>query len=533
MVATVVGLRLTSMRHLLVREWWRLLILIAGGIWMLTLVPGVLWARAELSVTDPDARTVALASLGIVFVLGWALVPILVAGGDDTLDPRRFAPLGVKASRIMPGLLVASLLTLPAAFFAFLWLSLASSWFSEGAGVGAFALFGAVVQTVSLVAVAKVVAAWAARVFANRAARTVALGVTALVTLFMGYLTWRALSRGLEYLFETEFDVVIDAIARTPLVSALTAPERAAAGDWTSAWWLMGAATAWVLVLLLAWRANVAFALVTPVYRSGGGRTRPDAVVGAGRHVPFLRRADRAGPAGAVYARTARAWRSDPRYVTGLIAAVLMPTVFVAVIIPAFDLDPRWAFAAPFVLATSVGWGRHNDVAYDSSALWLDVVAGRRGGPVMRGRFAAVAMWSLPLVAVAGLVTAGWSGHWELAPAVTGAAVGALGTSLAVAAVTSVLLPYRVPAPGENPFGAEVGTVGAGLVGQLASSAATFVLLPLVIVPCVLAIVVDARWGIVAGLGGLGIGTAAYVYGLLVAGRLYDARAGKLLAAIS
>jgi ABC-2 type transport system permease protein len=113
-----------------------------------------------------------------------------------------------------------------------------------------------------------------------------------------------------------------------------------------------------------------------------------------------------------------------------------------------------------------------------------------------------------------------------------GASCGALGASLGISAVTSVLLPYRTPAPGENPFGAEVGSVGAGLVGQLASSAATLVLLPLVIVPAILAVVVDSRWGIVATVGGLGIGAVTYLYGLVVAGRMYNARAGKLLAAV-
>ena len=90
----------------------------------------------------------------------------------------------------------------------------------------------------------------------------------------------------------------------------------------------------------------------------------------------------------------------------------------------------------------------------------------------------------------------------------------------------------NVPAPGENPFGAEVGSVGAGLVGQLASSAATLVLLPLVIVPCVLAVAVDSRWGVLAAVGGVALGAGAYVYGLVVAGRLYDARSGRLLSAV-
>jgi len=520
------------MRHLLIREWWRLLVLIGAGLWMVTLIPGVLWARSALAGTDSVNRTAALVAVGAVVVLGWAIVPVLVAGGDDTLDPRRFATFGVGATRLMPGLVAASIVTLPALFFAYLWLALASAWFAEGALVGAFAIFGALVQLLSCIAVAKVSASWAARVFANRRTRVVTLIATVAVLGGVAYLAWRALHRGLEALFETDFDVLVEALARTPLVSALTAPASAANGEWARAGWLMVGAVVWTVLLVLAWRQTVAHALVTPLYRSAGARHRPDAVVTAGRRVALLTPRDRRGPAAAVYARVVRSWRTDPRYITSLTGVILLPAVFVAVVIPAFDLDPRWAFAAPFVLATSVGWGRHNDIAYDSSALWLDVVAGRRGGAVMRGRFAAVAVWSLPLVVAAGVACAAWTGHWELAPAVAGAAVGALGTSLGVAALTSVLLPYRTPAPGENPFGAEAGSVGAGLIGQLVSSLATLVLLPFVIVPCVLAVVVDARWGIVAAIGGVALGVAAYVYGLTVAGRLYDSRSGRLLAAV-
>jgi len=531
-VAHIVGLRLTSMRHLIIREWWRLLVLIAAGLWMVTLLPAIQWARSALAGTDSDNRLTAVVAVGAVVVVGWAIVPVLVAGGDDTLDPRRFATFGVSATRLMPGLVVAAIVTLPALFFAYLWVSLAASWFAEGVWVGLFALAGAVVQLLTCIAVAKVSASWAARVFANRRTRAVTLAVTVLVLGGFAYVVWRALHRGLEALFETDFNVLIDAIARTPLVSALTAPGAAASGDWGRAAWLMGLAVAWAGVLVIAWHQTVAHALVTPLYRSAGARTRPDAVVRAGVRVPFLTGSDRTGPAGAVYARVVRSWRTDPRYLTSLTGVILLPAAFVAVVIPAFDLDPRWAFAAPFVLATSVGWGRHNDIAYDSSALWLDVVAGKRGGAVMRGRFAAVLVWSLPLVVLVAVACAAWTEHWELAPAVVGAAVGALGTSLGVAALTSVLLPYRTPAPGENPFGAEAGSVGAGLVGQLVSSLATLVLLPFVIVPCVLAVLVDARWGIVAAVGGVALGVAAYLYGLTVAGRLYDSRSGRLLAAV-
>ena len=532
MVATILRLRFTSMRHLLAREKWRQIILGAAVIWMLTLIPQVLWGHVALRGAEPVARNVALVTLGVLVALGWALVPVLISGVDDTLEPRRFAPLGVKSERIMPGLLVAALLTLPALFFAFAWLVLSSSWFESGALVGWVGVSGALIQTVSLVAVGRLSASWAERIFANRRARNVAFALSLAAIGAFAYVAWRALANGLESLFESDFDTVIDALEDTPLVSALAAAAAAEYGQWGVVAWRLGGALLWTGVLILAWRANVAHALVTPLHRSGGTGPRSDTVVRAGRRMVLLAPGDRVGPAGAVYARAARAWRTDPRYITGLTGVVLVPIIFVAVIVPVFDLDPRWSFAAPFVLATSIGWGRHNDVAYDSSALWLDVVAGRRGGDVMRGRFAAVLAWALPLVVVGSLVVVGWAGYWAMAPAVVGTALGALGTSLGVSAVTAVMLPYRTPAPGQNPFGAEVGSVGAGLLGQLVSSVASFALLPLVIVPCVLAISVDSRWGFVAAIGGLGLGIVGYVYGLMAAGRLYDARSGKLLAAV-
>jgi len=531
-VATILSLRFVSMRHLLMREKWRQIILGAAVLWMLTLIPQVLWGYSALTRAEPTARNAALVTLGVFFALGWALVPVLIAGVDDTLDPRRFAPIGVKADRIMPGLLVAALITLPALFFTALWLTLSASWFASGPVTGAIAILGALIQTVSLVALGRLGASWAERIFANRLARNIAFAVSFFAIIAFAYFAWQTLAQGLESLFEADFDVAIGALEDTPLVSALAAAHAAEQGHWAVVAWRLGIALVWTGVLLLAWRANVVHALVTPLHRSGGTGPRTDTVVRAGRRMILLAPSDRVGPAGAVFARAARAWRSDPRYITGLTAVVLLPVVFVTVIVPVFDLDPRWTFAAPFVLATSVGWGRHNDVAYDSSALWLDIVAGRRGGDVMRGRFAAVLAWSLPLVMIGSLVVVGWAGYWSLAPAVVGTAVGALGTSLGIAAITSVVLPYRTPAPGENPFGAEVGSVGAGLLGQIVSSVATFAILPFVIVPCVLAVAVDARWGIVAAIGGLGFGVAGYVFGLLFAGRLYDARAGKLLAAV-
>ena len=91
-----------------------------------------------------------------------------------------------------------------------------------------------------------------------------------------------------------------------------------------------------------------------------------------------------------------------------------------------------------------------------------------RGPPPRRRCCGRAPRWSLASVAAAGLAA-----RWDVFPAVAATALGTLGMALGVASITSVLMPYRVPAPGESPFGADAGSIGASLVGQLVSSLGT------------------------------------------------------------
>ena len=90
--------------------------------------------------------------------------------------------------------------------------------------------------------------------------------------------------------------------------------------------------------------------------------------------------------------------------------------------------------------------------------------------------------------------------------------------------MTSVLLPYRVPAPGQSPFGSDAGAIGASLVGQAVSSLGTGVLVPVVAGPLVAAFVWGGAWWAVTVAAGLLIGPAAAVGGMMLAGSLYDQR---------
>ncbi len=531
MVATVLGLRLRITVHQLRREWWRVLLVVGGAIWSLSLVPITLGASTILSYNNAALKADATVAVAAVLTIGWILVPLVVTGLDDSLDPARFAPWGIEPRRLMPALSISTLLTVPSLFTLFVLVALAASWRTEYPRPGTLvvALLGAVVTWVSIVWGARLATAWSARLLNSRRSRQ---GMAAMAVLLLALIVptiWVVARDGLELVLEYDVPLLLDQLGRTPIAAGIAAPELVAYRDPPQALWRLVMMVGWLLLLHSAWRASVAHALVHPVFRGGGTKARDDAVLataeaaqsrrGYGRHV-------------AVRARLVRAWSGDPRHVSGGVGALVMP-VAALVLVPLFGADPRWMFVAPLVLAATIGWGRHNDVALDSSALWLDIASGRLGTAVMRGRMEAVVRWALPAVVLLSLVAVTWTREWLLAPGLLGAGIGVLGATLGVAALTSVVFPYRAPAPGESPFGAQPGSVGAGLVAQTLSSLATVVVLPLAVVPFALAVLVDPRWAWVSAVLGVGVGVGVYVVGIRAAGIVYDRRSGSLLGAVS
>ena len=76
---------------------------------------------------DGVAATVVVVA-GSLVVVGWAVVPVLAFGVDETLDPARFATLPVRARDLVPGLTVAGALGVPGIATALVALSLVGTW---------------------------------------------------------------------------------------------------------------------------------------------------------------------------------------------------------------------------------------------------------------------------------------------------------------------------------------------------------------------------------------------------------------------
>jgi ABC-2 type transport system permease protein len=233
--------------------------------------------------------------------------------------------------------------------------------------------------------------------------------------------------------------------------------------------------------------------------------------------------------AGAIARRGLRSWTADPRYTSALVGAVALPVVIVLLAATVVDAPAAVALSMAPLMAGTIAWGRHNDTAFDGTALWLHVVSRVPGWADRAGRAAATAVWAAPLVVVVGVTGAVVAGRADLAPASVGAALGVLGAGLAVSAVSSAALVYPVPAPGASPYAAQAGSLGASLVAQLATSLATAVAcLP---VTALFAAAVWWRPGLswaVLALGSIG-GVILLVGGVVVGGRVYEARAVHLL----
>lgn len=525
MVATVVRLRAHLLRNTLRTQRWRLVLLVVGAVWCVSMLPSVVGGVVFLVRQADDVTGTVLGAFGAVLTLGWAVVPVLLPALDDSLDVRRFATLGVDVRRLVPALLVAALLGVPTLFTAALTLVPVVVWGTRGFGPGLAAVVAAPLALLTCLLAARLTTAGLTRLLGGRRTREVGALVGMLAVIGLGPAVLAVGSLGLEGAVE-RVPGVVEALGWTPLGLAWAAPAALAGGDLAGTVSRLVLAAAVVALAARSWAALLRRELVSPPADGARQRRRVDAMLpawGPGQLRPGLL------AAGAVRRRAWRAWESDPRYQTALVAGVVAPLMIMALAGAVAGVPAAVALALGPFAGASIGWGRHNDVAMDGTAVWLHVVARVPGWADRWGRAAAALTWALPVTVVVALAGAWVSGRADLAPASVGAAVGLLCVGLAVSAVASPVLPYPVPQAGSPPFAAELGSVGASLLAQLVTSVATAVVgLPLIILfGLALWWHPGLAWPTFA-LGVLG-GAAVLAVGIRLGGRLFESRGVWLL----
>lgn len=567
MVATLVRLRWRLTLNSLRVNVWALIGTIVGALYGLGLLLALVAGAIGLGGLGADAAAPVLAAAGALTVLGWALVPLMLTGVDSTLDPRAMAAwtapsrplaigLAVAAATGVPGVITGAGLLLPVLVWA-----VAGQW---GAALLALALAPAALATCVLLSRVVVIGAG---VSTSRRGRDRA-GVIAVLAILLVSLAPALLNLG------TRLDSGVDleglrTAARvaglTPFGWALAAPGHLARGEAAAAIGLSAAALALPAALAPVWERVVGRVMTGPARsdarsraydgaaQEGGaqaGGAQAGAAAGVSRVLPWHRRLEgiMPSPAAAVAARCLRYWRADPRYLVQAISLVITP-VLLAVMIAlgrtsivdagetaslAPGRAPAVLLAAPVLTALLSGWGLHNDLAFDSTALWTQVSASVRGRDDRLGRIVAAALWQTPVIAVLALGGGAWTGLWRALPAVGGLSAALYGCALAWSSLTGVLLPYEVNAPGDSPMKSRtsgtaliavlVQMVGMGVIGLAAA--------PVIAGFAVMALAGAWGWGWPFLAAGVLWGAGATWAGIAVGGRLLDSRGVRILTAI-
>ena len=315
---------------------------------------------------------------------------------------------------------------------------------------------------------------------------------------------------------------VADLLAGSPLASLWGAPALAVAGvgNPRAAVWI---GLAVVVVLAVVWWALVARAL-RPTRRLHLDRV--DRVPGWFRVMPPT-------PAGAVAARSFIYWVRDPRY---LVVFGILPLLLI------FSALAFWVGGVPASIAAFVplpltvlvlAWSTiHNDIAYDSTAMWSHLSAQTRGVHDRLGRIWPVLFFGVVLIAVGTPITVWAQGDPASLPAVLGINIALLLGGLGVGSGLSPRFPYPAPRPGDGPF---TYPQASGRTAGGAAQAASFVLTVLVASPAIAATViwmfgVTGPWPLVALVAGVASGVLALVIGIRAGGSTFDRRGPELLA---
>jgi ABC-2 type transport system permease protein len=321
-----------------------------------------------------------------------------------------------------------------------------------------------------------------------------------------------------------------DLLATSPLASLWGAPARLAvgagvsattgAGDAARAELVIGAIT--VVLLALLWWAIVAVALRP---------TRRLRLARADRVPTWFRRLP-ANPAGAVAARSFIYWVRDPRY---RVVFGILPLLPIATALSFFVGGVPVSIGALVPLPLMVlllSWSTlHNDIAYDSTAIWSHVAAQTRGVHDRLGRIWPVIAFGAVLIALGTPLTVWVQGDPDALPVTLGITIALLLGGVGVGSAVSSRYPYPAPRPGDGAFTYPQASGGTGGGVQ----AASFFLTILVAAPAIAAAVLwqlgapgPYPWiALVAGVAG---GAIAVLLGIRGGAVAFDQRGPELLA---
>jgi len=483
----------------------------------IALAVGYAWLPGWLS-NDAAGRASIGVFLASALMAAIALVPLFA--NVRNLEPRQFAAFPARPGSVATALLLSTVLSWPMIWL-LVWMAalvvLQPDW-----AVPPWALLVSALLTIGLSISLVRVSSGAVHLLVPRRAIGGLRWIGLLIALAALPLIVFLLTDAVRSAHSSAVHDTAEVLGWTPLGAPAAGLAYLEQGDVSAAVMRFAAAGAALLVLVALWYLIVARSLSTVE------RPDPDGVNSDGLEL-FERFP--AHPREVIAARSLTYWRRDPRYRVALFAIPIAPIVMVAALWIA-GVDPAMLSLLPLpVILLLLGWSLHNDVAYDSTAIWMHVASGTKGVHDRAGRLAPVLVIGLPLVILGSSLTVTVAGDWRTLPAVIGLNFAVLLVSAGAASVFSVLMPYPATRPGDSPFAQPaVQGSGAGLAQTLSMLVALILAVPPVLFAARPILEPELVTNLIALGFGVGWGLLVLWLCTLIGGRVFERGAPELVA---
>ncbi|MFJ6652083.1 hypothetical protein ACIQLJ_04700 [Microbacterium sp. NPDC091313] len=474
----------------------------------------VVAARALLSLGDdtvPATQVVTILA-GAAITLGFAVGPLLL-GAVDPLDPRRFLVVGPAAGPLAATLALAGLISVPVAVVTALSVCAGLAWREHGAPP-ALVVVSVVLVVLTCSLLARVSEAVGALVVRHRRSRELTslflvavIVVVVPVGVFLASLEWRGT-------VPVQLREAAGVLALTPIGAAWAVPDTS--GAWGAS---LAIAIGTVVVLGVSWYALVRH-MLTAVERPLAVRERGG--LGWFAVAPGT-------PGGAIAARSLVYWLRDRRY---LVNIVVIPIAAVLTVIPLLVAGVPFEIVVLVpvpIMALFFGWLPHNDVAYDSTAVWMHLASAVRGAADRVGRLVPIVLVGVPILAVAVSVATALHGRWAILPALAGVCASLFLCGLGLSSISSAAAPYAVTRPGDSPFQQPQRTGSGGAMSQALVLVGSIVLTAPALWWGWLTLTRDVGYATAALWGGIGGGVVVLVAGIAIGAAVFARRGDRIM----
>lgn len=512
MAAHVLRLRLLLLIGALRGDRRHVIRTVLGLVVLIAAVVAVCWAVLRLRTAPEDVVLVVSVIAGSAAAAGF-FVAALVGGFDDQLDPRRFAVFGPSPRPLAVILLLASVISIPILALVAVGVCVVVLWTDLGAPMG-LTVVAVVLGILTCLLLAKIGLALGGLFLHERRSRELTgvfliamLVVVVPVGIFFASLEW-------DGKVPPALREAVDVLALTPLGAAAALPARAITGG-VAGPLVVAVVTVLALVAIWVWLVQH---ILTTTERPTSGRERGG--LGWFAVTPGT-------PAGGIAARSLIYWFRDPRYLVNL---VIVPIAAVVTVIPLLLVGVPIEIVALVpvpLMAVFFGWLAHNDLAYDSTALWMHLAAAVRGSSDRAGRLVPVILVAVPVLAVSIPIAIMLQGRWAVLPAMVGVCASLFLCGLGLSSISSALAPYPVSRPGDSPFQQPQRT-GGGLAQGIVLIGAIILSLPALYWSW-LTLTTDVEYAWTAMWGGIAIGLAVLLIGIFGGGFAFDRRGSRLM----